>query len=266
MDIDKGRGSSNQLMGRFLYSLSEKSDIRLVSMDGGMFDNVIPLLTTAEFVLPATEYELAQIAAREYADIYKNEFCSADPDVMLTLEKSGGGTLPISRGETVDILKTLLILPYGVEAMSADFANLVETSLNMGIIHLDADAMRFSYSVRSSVLSRKLMLIQRIEAAVRAFGGKVIVRSSYPGWQYKKDSPLRDTLSAVYRELTGKDAVITATHGGLECGLFIEKIPGLDCVSCGPNLYDVHSVRERMSISSVGRVWEMVCETLKRCR
>ena len=130
----------------------------------------------------------------------------------------------------------------------------------------DEHGVKCSFSVRSCIASQKDMLIQRVKAIVEFGGGTVGERSNYPGWQYDRDSALRKEIEAVYRDLTGRDGKIEATHGGLECGLLIEKIPGLDAVSMGPELHDVHSVNERLNVASTARVYELVCEVLKRSK
>ena len=150
--------------------------------------------------------------------------------------------------------------------MSADFPGLVQTSLNLGVMHLTEDGLHFSYSIRSCIASQKAMLAQRVHAIVEFAGGTVSERGNYPGWQYARDSKLRELVLDVYRDLTGTEGKLEATHGGLECGLFIEKLPGLDAVSLGPELHDVHSVRERLSVPSTERVYELVCEVLRRSR
>ena len=110
------------------------------------------------------------------------------------------------------------------------------------------------------------MLTQRVRAIVEHAGGTMAERGAYPGWQYNRDSCFRETALAAYHDLSGQEGTIQATHGGLECGLFIEKIPGLDALSIGPELHDVHSVRERLSVSSTERVYNLVCEILKRSK
>ena len=146
--------------------------------------------------------------------------------------------------------------------MSADFPGLVQTSLNLGVMHLTEDGLHFSYSIRSCIASQKAMLAQRVHAIVEFAGGTVTERGKYPGWQYERDSQFRDMVLEAYHDLTGKEGVVEATHGGLECGLLMEKIPGLDAVSMGPELHDVHSVRERLSVPSTERTYELVCELL----
>lgn len=165
------------------------------------------------------------------------------------------------------LLHVLLTLPQGVEVMSADFPGLVQTSLNLGVMTACGDGLHFSFSIRSSVATQKELLLQRVRAIVEyTGGGTVSTRGDYPAWQYARQSPLRDTVMASYKQITGQDGVIMATHGGLECGLLINKMPGLDAVSLGPELHDIHSPRERLGVDSVKRMYALVCEVLKNCR
>ena len=265
-DIDKGHANANKLMARFLFSAAEQFDLRLVHMAGGKFDNVITPEATAEIVVPEAVGAGFEAFAKAFDGIFKNEYSAADAGVVLTAEKVSGDDLCVTRVDTKRILVALITLPQGILEMSMDIKGLVQTSLNLGILRLENAGFHCSFAVRSSILSQKEMLIQNIRACVECVGGKVSVRSAYPGWQFAKVSPIRDITAEVFAEVYGKPAGITATHGGLECGLFIEKIPGLDAVSFGPDLRDIHSVRERMSVASVQRMYKAVCEILKRCK
>lgn len=265
-DIDKGRGSANALMGRVLYSAMEQlSGLRLAAIQGGRFDNVICSRCDAVIAVPAgKEADLEQFI-RGFDATLKNEYAGCDAGVTLECAKTEAASA-VSAETTSVMLHTLLALPQGVEEMSADFPGLVQTSLNLGVMHLAEDGLHFSYSIRSCIASQKAMLAQRVHAIVEFAGGTVSERGNYPGWQYARDSKLRELVLGVYRDLTGTEGKIEATHGGLECGLFIEKIPGLDAISLGPELHDVHSVRERLSVPSTERVYELVCEVLRRSR
>ena len=188
-----------------------------------------------------------------------------DDGITLTCAKTGV-TAAISEVTTNLMLHTLLALPQGVQAMSVDFPGLTQTSLNMGVLKLEDDGLHITFSIRSSIASQKEMLAQRVHAIVEFAGGTVTERGKYPGWQYERDSQFRDMVLEAYHDLTGKEGVVEATHGGLECGLLIEKIPGLDAISMGPELHDVHSVRERLSVPSTERMYELLCEALKRSK
>ena len=150
--------------------------------------------------------------------------------------------------------------------MSADIPGLVQTSLNMGILTTGETAVHLSSSVRSSVESQKQMLLQRIACLTAELSGETSTRGEYPGWAYLPDSPLRDLMVEVFTDQYGYEPKVEAIHAGLECGLFSAKLPGLDCVSFGPDLKEIHTFREKMSISSVQRVWKMLVELLRRMK
>ena len=266
VNINQGRGNANCLMARTLYSAMEKCpSLRVHALEGGQFDNVICLRNDALVALSASDAPAFEAFISEFDATLKNEYAVTDGGISLTCEKAGV-TTAVSERETSRILHVLLALPQGVQEMSADFPGLVQTSLNLGVMHMDETGLRFSYSVRSCIASQKQMLIQRVKSIVEYAGGTVGERSSYPGWQYDRDSALRKQVQAVYRDLTGCDGRIEATHGGLECGLFIEKIPGLDALSMGPELHDVHSVEEKLNVASTERVYRLVCEVLARSK
>ena len=150
--------------------------------------------------------------------------------------------------------------------MSMDIPGLVQTSLNIGILKCGDDEMTAVCSVRSSVASQKQMVRDRLRCLTEQLGGRVDVIGDYPAWEYLPDSPLRERMIKVYREQYGKEPVVETIHAGLECGLLGEKLPGLDCVSFGPDLTDIHTPRERMHIASVQRTWKLLCEVLKRSK
>ena len=266
MNIKDGRGNANCLMGRTLYSAMERCpSLRVGDLTGGEFDNVICLRNDALVAVSKEEAGAFEAFIKEFDATLRNEYAITDGGIALACEKAALSSA-VSAQETSRFLHVLLALPQGVQEMSADFPGLVQTSLNLGVMHMDEQGLYFSYSVRSSIASQKEMLIQRVKAIVGYAGGTVSVRSSYPGWQYDRSSALRKQVEEVYRDLTGRDGKIEATHGGLECGLLIEKIPGLDALSMGPEMHDVHSVNERLNVASTERVYALVCELLKRSK
>ena len=147
--------------------------------------------------------------------------------------------------------------------MSVDLPGLVQTSCNLGIFAVESGKLRCSSAVRSAVASQKTMLLRRFAALCAAFGADLRLTGDYPAWEYKRESPLRDTMSGIFAAQYGYPPKIAAIHAGLECGLFAAKLPQLDCISFGPNLLDIHTPREKMSISSVQRTWKLLCATLE---
>ena len=150
--------------------------------------------------------------------------------------------------------------------MSMDIPGLVETSLNLGILTLDDKEMTMSFAVRSSVRTAKEAVVERLYSLTEALGGSVNLSGDYPAWEYKKDSRLREIVVEAYRDQYGEEPKIEAIHAGLECGMFSGKIKGLDCISLGPDMTAIHTCKEKMSISSAQRTWNLVVEVLKRLK
>ena len=260
-EIDKGRANSSMLLGRVLCALEEKTDLRVISVCGGLKDNAIP--TGAQALISANAEVTAEVCRRMTQSL-REEYRVTDPDVEVTVEPAETAMLPMDAVSTRRAVCLLVCHPNGVQVMSADIPGLVQTSLNMGILTTDETAVHLSSSVRSSVESQKQMLLQRIACLTAELGGETSTRGEYPGWAYLPDSPLRDLMVEVFTDQYGYEPKVEAIHAGLECGLFSAKLPGLDCVSFGPDLKEIHTFRESMSVASVQRVYAMVVETLKR--
>ena len=163
------------------------------------------------------------------------------------------------------VLSVLQQLPNGVQQMSRDIEGLVQTSLNLGILKVDFRGIHLTSSVRSSVNAEKQQLIQQLAEICGKLGGSCEVMGEYPAWEYKADSPLREIMTEVYLEQYGRKPAVEVIHAGLECGLLSGKLDGLDCVSFGPDIVDIHTTREKLSIPSVQRTWKLLLEVLKRC-
>ena len=146
--------------------------------------------------------------------------------------------------------------------MEPDLPGQVRTSLNLGILRLEEGKLRLTWSVRSSAAAEKEALIGQLQALAESCGGTFSRRGDYPAWEYRPESRLRDVMVRVYREQSGKEPVVETIHAGLECGLLAEKLPGLDAVSIGPDMRDIHSPRERLSVSSVRRTWDYLLAVL----
>jgi dipeptidase D len=266
-EIDKEHGNANILMGRVLKVIADHMEFGLAALAGGLKDNAIPRECTASILIPSENEEALQQVIGQMEKILKNEYAASDAGVRIACKKSGEAEKEIlSVSSLTKVLLYLRSVPDGVQHMSRVMPGLVETSLNAGIMKLDEDALHITTSVRSSVSSRKEELRDRLELLAEFLGGEIAVNGDYPAWEYKADSTLRETISAVYHELYGKEPVFEAIHAGLECGILSGKIADLDCVSFGPDNYDIHTPKERLSISSTERVWKLLVEFLKRCK
>lgn len=264
IEIDKMRANSNVLMGRVLDTIARETELRIVSVNGGLKDNAIARETKAEIVV--SDIAAAKRAIELMDAALKNEYSVTDSEVFVSAAEAEIAEKAMDEATSLSLVTMLLCLPNGIQEMSADIEGLVQTSLNFGILKTEEDTVFVQFCVRSSIASQKEMLIRRIDRLVSSLGGKIEISGNYPGWQYKPKSPLRDLMTDVFTEQYGYAPKIEAIHAGLECGLFADKIDGLDCVSFGPDLKEIHTCRETMSISSVQRVWRMVLEILKRLK
>ena len=266
-EIDKEHGNANILMGRLLRALFEETPFGIISLAGGLKDNAITRECVTELLVPQENVNLVKEIADKLDIELKKEFMTADPSGCIEFEDLGKKEESIlDFGSVSRVIFYLRSVPNGVQHMSQVMHGLVETSLNLGIMELKEDALHTVTSIRSSVGTRKADLLDRVTAIVELLGGEAEVEGDYPAWEYKQDSSLRPQIAKVYKQLYGKDPVFETIHAGLECGLLSEKIKNLDCVSFGPDNFDIHTPKERLSISSTGRVWDFIVEFLRQAK
>lgn len=268
VEIDKERGNAVSLLGRVLDVLGREHSFAIAQMEGGLKDNAIPREASA-VILAETEAVGEEICAglKKLDQELKKEFQTADAGIAVTCRKLENGKKSVLHGSAASkVLFFLRMMPNGIQHMSMDIKGLVETSLNAGIMKLTEDMFSVCFAVRSSVSSRKMEVANRLTFLTEFLGGEISINGDYPAWEYKTDSAMRELMAKTYQELFGEEAKIEAIHAGLECGLFSGKISGLDCISFGPNMYDIHTPKERLSISSAQRTWKLIVEFLKRLK
>ena len=267
VEIDKGRANANVLLGRALYEMRKSVPYALVSLDGGLKDNAIPREASAMLTIPDERTEELAALTGKWEEIFANEYRVADPNLKLELvigEPAKARAMDkVSAGR---VIAALMQLPRGIQRMSADIPGLVQTSLNLGILKTEESAVEMSFAVRSSVSTEKEELVSRLENLMEVLGGTLENTGDYPAWEYKRDSKLRDLMVEVFEEMYGRKPVVQALHAGVECGLFSGAMPGLDCVSFGPDMQNIHTTSESMSVASVQRTWAYTLEILKRLK
>ena len=264
MDIIKERGNSNKIMGRVLKSLIEEFDFNLVSINGGAKNNAIPRETKAVIAIDKSDKEEMKEFISKWNEIIKNELRTQDPGFKLTCVESQEATGKMFTTEsTENVIDLLYLYPNGINTKSVEIEGLVESSTNLGIVITNEDNVEFDSAIRSSVPSLKEEIVLRSKTIVELLGGEFTTTSDYPAWEYNPNSKLRDICQDVHKKMYGKEAEIVAIHAGVECGLFNEKLGDLDMISFGPDLYDVHTPEEHMSIKSVKNTWEYLLEILK---
>lgn len=254
IEINKGRYNAIKILAELLSMIGEP--ISLGALKGGNADNAIPRFAECLVNRDAEEKIKAALPA-----IYE-KYGSAEPDMAITIDAAECTHL-FDTESSKNIISLINEEPSGVIKMSEDIPTLVETSLNLGILASDECSARLSFSVRSAKGEDKAKLATRVKNIAEAHGASHASHGEYPAWEYRRDSHLRDVMCDVYKKMYNKDAKVVIIHAGLECGIFSGKIEGLDCVSIGPNNYDIHTTEERLSISSTVRVWSFLLEVLK---
>ena len=269
-EIDKGHANANLLMAELLSGLFACQPFALVSLEGGAKHNAIP--RSCACVLETARGEALAELARQQAAAIRERWIEAEPQIGFAVsvkprerdEKSQAAneSCRVCEEATGMLLQALLAFPNGVIAMCSEPAGLVETSLNLGVMKLLPEGLTLRYSVRSCVDRELEKLIRRLETLAEAAGGAMEVSGKYPAWEYRKHSPFREKLVRIYRGMFEKTPPVDIIHAGLECGILASKLPGLECVSMGPDILDIHTPRERMSISSVQRMYAFVLKVL----
>lgn len=267
IEIHKGRGNSNKILGRILQDISDEIKLSIGNISGGAKTNAIPREADALVLINPLDISKLEEIIAQWNRVLKNEFRTSDPDVNIILGKSNEKTEKVFSKETMEkAIALLMLIPNGVQSMSMDIPGLVESSINLGVVVTDESAVEFQSSIRSSVKSLKYSIMNQAKMAAKVLGAEFDAYSDYPEWQYNPDSKLRALFERVYKEQFGREAEITAIHAGVECGLFGEKMEGLDMISIGPNLYDVHTPDEHISISSTKRTWDYLLYVLKEIK
>lgn len=257
MEIDKGRANGATLLGRFLMLLKENMPYDLVSFAAGAKENVIPKSGSAVILIPAEEEGSLKKIIERFMGFMEAEYGTADPNIRLELTVGKTGAFPaLDKASKSRVLTALNLMPNGVQAMSMDLPGLVETSVNMGVAELAEDELIIRQSIRSSVASAKEMISRKVTLLAEQLGGRVDFQGDYPAWPYARDSRLRDLCVEIFKEQYGHEPKIEMMHAGLECGIILGKLEGLDCISFGPNQHDIHTPNEHLDIASAARVWE----------
>ena len=260
-EIHKNRANANKVMGEFMSRVQKLMPLCLTSLSGGAKDNAIPRSCSATMVAMGTYLERINGVAEALQAEIREQY--DEPEVTIQafdVDALGGNALTTE--STAKVIALLCAAPNGVQAYSPDMPELVQTSLNLGIAKL-GEHFTATFSVRSSVNQEKEELLSQLKTLADFNNAVYTQMGEYPAWEFKKDSVLRDTMVETYRQMFNAEPRVLAIHAGLECGLLGEKLPGLDCVSIGPQMHDIHTSRERLEIASTERVWKFLLEVLK---
>ena len=261
VEIHKNLANANKVMGELLSRIEKLMPLCITKIVGGDKDNAIPRSCEVTLVAMGSHIDRINGITEQLEKEIREEY--DEPEVRVygdDVDALGGNAL--TTADSSKLIALLCAAPNGVQSMSEDIEGLVQTSLNLGVVRLD-DQLRLTFAVRSSVGKEKRELLDRLAELAKFYDADYSEVGDYPAWEYRKNSPLRDTMVKVYERMYGKAPKVAAIHAGLECGLLAEKIADLDCVAMGPTAYDIHTSRERLDILSTQRTYEFVLEVLR---
>ncbi len=262
VEIHKNRANASKVMGELLSRIQQLMPLCITKLSGGSKDNAIPRSCTATLVAMGSHIDrINQVAAQleqEIRETYDEPLVKIYGD---DVDAFGGNAL--STADSAKLIALLCSAPNGVQSWSQDIAGLVQTSLNLGVMKLD-DTFSMTFAVRSSVNQEKRELLAQLQKLAQFNDADYSEVGDYPAWEYRKDSPLRDAMVRIYRDMFQAEPQVVAIHAGLECGILSDKLPGLDCVSIGPNMHDIHTSRERLEIESTRRTWQFLLQLLRQ--
>ena len=259
MDIVKQRANSNVVMGRILNLLDVDYD--LVEVNGGSKNNAIPRECEAKVVVDKNQVDALKSSVSKIEEILKHEFSTTDPGLKVIVEETTADKALTDDCKSKALL-LLNLIPNGIQTQSMDIEGLVESSTNLGVVKTSEDKMSFESAVRSSVATLRENINNKTKLLADSVGANFENTDGYPAWEYVKDSKLEHICVDVYEKLTGKKPIITAIHAGLECGLLLDKMNGAEAISMGPDMFEVHTPNEHLSIPSVKNVYEFLLEVL----
>jgi len=261
IDINAGRGNAIRILGQVLSFSLPRIAFQLASVKGGNKRNAIPREASALLFLdPAKEAAFRhELVAQEHT--WRAALGSLDPGLTLSLEPAAAEQV-MSTVDTLSVIGLLLTGPHGVEAMTPDIPGLPQTSTNMGVVNTVDGVVELTFLTRSSIDASKYALAERIGAACTLADFDVRLEGAYPGWKPEPGASLVKTVTETQQELFGKPMEILAIHAGLECGLIGKKYPGMEMASIGPDMWDVHTPDERVSIPSVANFWKLLTAVL----
>lgn len=263
-EIDKYRGNANLFMGRLLQLLDTRISYSLIDIHGGLADNAISRECNAEILVHEKDVDKLEGLFAEFEQTIKNEYRTVEKNMMVYCENCGQVTEKALTYKTMKrVIFLLMTLPDGVQRMSPDTPNLVQTSLNVGIIKLSKDIFETIVSIRSSITSEKEALSTKIKYLTETIGGTYIEEGDYPAWEYTENSVLRTEAIKCFKEVYGTEPKVEGIHAGLETGIFYNNIKGMDIISIGPEILDIHTPKERLNITSVEKTYDVILGLLK---
>ncbi len=238
---------------------------QLMEVIGGNTDNVIPSKAEITFVVDAKYENETEQTLTEVTECLQKELRGRESNISLSFSKKG-----VSKVEAFEESVSEKIVDFcnlcitGVQTMSGNIEGMVESSLNLGTTETKKDGVHLGFALRSQKKSYKKYMEKQLVKLANQFGLTAKISGDYPAWDYKEDSVLRDIATEEFEKIYGDKPIIKGIHAGLECGVLSEKIEGLDIISFGPTIRDIHSTKETLSISSAIKCFDFIVAILNK--
>ncbi|KLI35352.1 aminoacyl-histidine dipeptidase [Brachyspira hyodysenteriae] len=262
MEIDKQRANAIKILGRILDSV--KDDINIAYIEGGSVHNAIA--KSAYAVITAKDVNKVKNTIEKLYENIKFEYRTADPNIKILISNAENVKECYKKELSNNVISFMMLSPDGVLYMSKDIEGLVQTSSNNGVLKEKDNKLTFTIFIRSSVESSSNEIVSRVKTLASITNSNFIYRDGYAAWEYDPNSKVRDIAIKAYKTITGKDPQVASVHVGLECGILKKALKDTDVISMGPNIYNVHTPREYLSISSVDRIWRILKEIIKNIK
>lgn len=266
IDINKHRKNAIRLLGRLLEYVSRRCEINICSLSGGGKENSIAKNAEAEVAFAVCSKAQFYDAVNAFIAIAKNEIHHTEPDLFVTVRDIDERKLCTEPSSTKRIIFALMQVPDGIQAMSPDIPDMVQTSMNLGTVFTNENNLTMKYLIRSNAAAGKQKSVEKLVSFIEYLDGGLEFTSDYPAWEYRMFSPLRDIMVNTYRELYAQAPEVKSIHAGLECGILASKIQGVDMISFGPDLENVHTPQERMNAESAERCWNYLVKVLEKLK
>jgi dipeptidase D len=263
-DIHHEKANALKVLGRALFAVKGAVDLRLANLEGGSADNAVPRNAGAVIYIAPENDQKTRDVVSQLEQVLRREFKNTDPDLKLTVLTGGKEDYRevVTAECTERVIRLILAMPHGIYAMSTEVEHFVETSNNFASFKIENGQFKMATMQRSPLESRLDDVGCHVASVVKLAGGGTKNRNRYPGWQANVKSPLLNRCIGVYEKLFHKKPVVETTHGGLECGVIGERLPGMDMISFGPTIKDPHSPDERVHTGSIGKVWDFLAALL----
>ena len=266
VDIHEQRGNAVKLLTRMLWKAKDDYKIHITEIKGGDKHNAIPREAYAKVSVEKADKDKFITTLKKEGKNILQEYKPIDPNFKVDFQDIDKLSTTLTDDSQERLLDLLHGLPHGVDKMSYDIPDLVETSTNLATVNVNSNDVAISLSTRSSITSALQDFRDRIRAIAELSGAQVEEDSPYPGWKPNLESNILKVSKQIFKDMYGKEPKVEAIHAGLECGIIGEKFPGMDMISIGPTIKYPHSPEEQVHVSTVDKTYKYVLKILEKVK